>query len=304
MRRTLAIVNPASDNGATARFWPKGRRALENAGLPMEAVMTEGPGHATALARRAGGDGFEVVLYVGGDGTANEVANGLMEVPAGTRPALAALPRGTGGDFPTSLAMATGTEAAAARLLAGRERVIDVAASNYTALDGTQTRRYFLNIADAGIGGYVAERVNRSTKAFGGFASFLYATLAAFWTLDKPDATVAVDGVIVYRGPATSVAVCNGSRFGGGMLMAPEAQPDDGLLDVVVIGDIGKLDLAFNLPRLYRGTHLSHRKVHAFRGKEARIDTRVPAPLEIDGEHPGTTPFHVWIEPGALRVVV
>lgn len=304
MRRTLAIVNPASDNGATARFWPKGRRALEDAGLPMEAAMTEGPGHATALARRAAAEGVEVVLYVGGDGTANEVANGLMEVPAATRPALAALPRGTGCDFPTSLAMATGTDAAAARLLGARERVIDVAASSYTALDGTQTRRYFLNIADAGIGGYVAERVNRTSKAFGGFASFLYATLATFWTLDKPDATVEVDGVIVYRGPATSVAVCNGSRFGGGMLMAPDARPDDGFLDVVVIGDIGKLDLAFNLPRLYRGTHLSHRKVHAFRGKEVHVDTSTAAPLEIDGEHPGMTPFHVWIEPGALRVVV
>lgn len=304
MRRTLAIVNPASDNGSTVRFWPKARRTLEAAGADVDAVMTEGPGHATGLARRAGGDGYQVILYVGGDGTANEVLNGLMEVPAATRPALAALPRGTGGDFPASLAMTRGPEAAAARLLAGRERVIDVAASRFTALDGTQTRRYFLNIADAGIGGYVAERVNRTSKAFGGFASFLYATLATFWTLDKPYATVVVDGETVHRGKTTSVAVCNGSRFGGGMLMAPGAQPDDGFLDVVVIGDIGKIDLALNLPRLYRGTHLSHRKVHSFRGREVHVETPSPAPLEIDGEHPGMTPFHVWIEPGALRVVV
>lgn len=304
MRRTLAIVNPASGNGATARFWPKARRELEAAGAPVDAVLTEGPGHATSLARRAGGDGYEVVLYVGGDGTANEVTNGLMEVPAAARPALAALPRGTGGDFPASLAMAPGAEAAALRLLGDRTRRIDVAASSFTSLDGTQTRRYFLNIADAGIGGYVAERVNRTTKVFGGFASFLYATLATFWTMEKPYATVWVDGETVHRGPATSVAVCNGSRFGGGMLMAPEALPDDGLLDVVVIGDIGKIDLALNLPRLYRGTHLDHRKVHAFRGREVRVDTPAPAPLEIDGEHPGMTPFHVWIEPGALSVVV
>jgi len=304
MRRTLAIVNPASDNGGTARFWPKARRVLEAEGVSMEAAMTKGPGHATALARRAGGDGFEVVLYVGGDGTANEVVNGLMEVPAAARPALAALPRGTGGDFPASLAMVPGPEAAATRLLGDRERIIDVAASSFTALDGTQTRRFFLNIADAGIGGYVAERVNRTSKVFGGFASFLYATLAAFWTLEKPQATVTVDGETVHRGPATSVAVCNGSRFGGGMLMAPDASPDDGLLDIVIIGDIGKLDLAFNLPRLYRGTHLSHRKVHAFRGKEVHVHTVDPAPLEIDGEHPGMTPFHVWVESGALRVVV
>lgn len=304
MRRVIAIVNPASDNGATARFWPKGRRVLEDAGVRLESATTEGPGHATALARRAGGDGFDVVLYVGGDGTANEVANGLMEVPAAVRPALAALPRGTGGDFPTSLAMTPGPEAAAARLLGGRERLIDLAASSFTGLDGIQNRRYFLNIADAGIGGYVAERVNRSTKALGGLVSFLYATLATFWTLDKPYVTVAVDGETVHQGRVTSVAVCNGSRFGGGMLMAPRASPDDGVLDIVIIGDIGRADLALNLPRLYRGTHLSHRKVHSFRGREVHVDTSGPVPLEIDGEHPGMTPFHVWIEPGVLRVVV
>ncbi len=304
MRRILAIVNPASDNGATARFWPKGRRVLEDAGVRLESVMTEGPGHATALARRAGADGFDVVLYVGGDGTANEVANGIMEVPAAMRPAIASLSRGTGGDFPAGLAMAPGPEAAAARLLGGRERLIDVAASSFTGLDGFQNRRYFLNIADAGIGGYVAERVTRSRKMFGGFSSFLYATLASFWTLDKPFATVVIDGEAVHSGRVTSVAVCNGPRFGGGMLIAPSARPDDGLLDTIIIGDIGRLDLALNLPRLYRGTHLSHRKVQAFRGKEVRVDTTLPVPLEIDGEHPGMTPFRVWVEPGALRVVV
>lgn len=86
--------------------------------------------------------------------------------------------------------------------------------------------------------------------------------------------------------------------------MAPRASPDDGVLDIVIIGDIGRVDLALNLPRLYKGTHLSHRKVHAFRGREVHVDTTGPVPLEIDGEHPGMTPFHVWIEPGALRVVV
>ena len=94
MRRTLAIVNPASDNGATARFWPKGRRVLEDAGVRFESVMTEGPGHATALARGAAANGFDVVLYVGGDGTANEVANGLMEVPVAVRPAIACTLKG------------------------------------------------------------------------------------------------------------------------------------------------------------------------------------------------------------------
>jgi diacylglycerol kinase family enzyme len=115
---------------------------------------------------------------------------------------------------------------------------------------------------------------------------------------------VEIDGDRVFSGPATTVAVCNGPRFGGGMLMAPDALPDDALLDVVVIGDVTKTDLALNLPRLYRGTHLSHPKVQAFRGREVKVASEASVPLEIDGEHPGTTPFHVWIEPCALRVVV
>ena len=303
-RPVFAIVNPASDNGSTARFWPRARATLREAGFEVEEVLTEGPGHATALALAAGEQGHRVVLYVGGDGTANEVANGLLKLPTLARPALASLPRGTGGDLAKSLGMAPGAGAAVARLTRGRERTIDVASCTYTGLDGTHTRRFFLNIADAGIGGYVAERVNRSSKAFGGFASFLWATLSVFATMRKPELTLTIDGQVRFAGPATSMAVCNGPRFGGGMLMAPDARPDDGVLDIVVIGDISKGDLALNLPRLYRGTHLTHPKVEAFRGREVVIEAAAPAPLEVDGEHPGTTPFHVWVEPAALRMIV
>jgi len=275
------VVNPAADNGATARYWPKARAELHAAGLSFESALTEGPGHAAALARAAGEAGYDAVLYVGGDGTANEVTNGLMNLPTLARPALAALPRGTGGDFPKSLGLAPGAAAAARRLLAGRERTVDLALARFTGLDGAPARRYFLNIGDVGIGGFVAERVNRTSKM-----------------------TLTVDATRRFAGPATSIAVANGPRFGGGMLMAPGAQPDDGLLDVVVIGDITKVDLALTIHKLYRGTHLSHPKVSVHRGREVLIDTPVPVPLELDGEHPGHSPLHVWVEPAALRVVV
>jgi diacylglycerol kinase (ATP) len=300
----FVIVNPASDNGSTARYWPKAEKTLTGAGLELDVVYTEGPGHASALAQRAGEEGYRIVLYVGGDGTANEVANGLLCVPSSARPALAALPRGTGGDFTKSMGMESGAQPAAERLLRGAERTIDVAVAGFLALTGEHSRRYYLNIADVGLGGFVAERVNRTSKAFGGFASFLYSTVATFWNLDKPEMSVEIDGTTVFVGPATTVAVCNGPRFGGGMLMAPDAQPDDAVLDIILIGDVTKVDLALNLPRLYRGTHLTHPKVHAFRGREVKVTAETDVPLEIDGEHPGTTPFHVWVEPGALRVVV
>jgi diacylglycerol kinase (ATP) len=298
------IVNPAADNGATAGFWRRTRERLRAAGLEFVEMSTEGPGHASALARQAGEKGYGVVLYVGGDGTANEVANGILSLPTLARPTLAALPRGTGGDFPHNMGMQAGTDAALARLLRPQERVVDVVAASYTGFDGDPAHRFFINLADVGIGGFVAERVNRTTKAFGGFASFLWATLATFSTMRKPIVALTVDGVLRYEGPITSVGAANGARFGGGMILAPQAVPDDGLLDFTVIGDITRTELARNLPKLYRGTILTHPKVESWQGTHGVIATAEPAPVEMDGEHTGTTPFEVWVEPGALRILV
>ena len=245
-----------------------------------------------------------MVLYVGGDGTANEVANGILSLPTLARPTLAALPRGTGGDFPHNMGMRPGTDASLARLLTPQERVIDVVAASFTGFDGNRRQRFFINVADVGIGGFVAERVNRTTKAFGGFASFLWATLATFSTMHKPTVALTVDGVLRYEGPVTSVGAANGARFGGGMILAPHAVPDDGLLDFTVIGDITRADLARSLPKLYRGTILTHPKVQSWRGAPGVIATVEPTPVEMDGEHTGTTPFEVWVEPGALRILV
>ena len=269
----LAIVNPASANGATARFWPQAREVISRAGVSFDEAVTAGPGDAVRLARQAGEAGYGVVLYVGGDGTANEVANGVLQLPPEQRPALAALPRGTGADLPKSLRLDPGPEAAAARLLAGNTRQIDAAVATFTGPDGRTVQRYFVNIADAGIGGYVAERVNRTTKTLGGFVSFLWATLVEFVRLHTPDLTLTVDGRVRFSGPAVSVAVCNGPRFGGGMKMAPQAELDDGVFDIVIIADIGTLDLMVSLPRLYRGTHLTHRKVRSLQGTEILVES-------------------------------
>jgi diacylglycerol kinase (ATP) len=300
----FVLVNPVSGHGRTARLWPETRKALTAAGLHFREVMTESPLHAVRLARQAAEDGCRILLYVGGDGTANEVVNGLMQLPEHRRPALAALPRGTGGDFPKGLGMAPGTEAAIARILKGRERRVDVVRSSFTGLDGRPATRCYVNIADAGMGGGVSERVNRTSKRFGGFASFLWATLASLWTYRNPELDVTVDGALRHSGRLLTAVAANGPRFGGGMLMAPRAVQDDGLLDVVIIGDISKPDLLHSLPRLYNGTHLSHPLVTMWRGREMAVSGPLPVPLEIDGEYPGVTPFRAWIEPRALRVVV
>jgi diacylglycerol kinase (ATP) len=300
----VVLVNPASNNGSTARVWPRARKVLTDVGLDFTEFLTTRPGHATELARNAAEQGCRVILYVGGDGTANEVANGIMQLPADDRPALAALPRGTGGDFPKGLGLAPGPEAAAERIVRGKTRRLDIVGSTFVGLDGQPARRYYLNIADAGMGGGVSERVNRSSKRFGGFASFLWSTLASLATYRNPWLEVIVDGATRHSGKALTAVAANGPRFGGGMMMAPHALQDDGLLDVVVIGDISKPDLLRSLPLLYRGTHLSHPLVRMYRGHDVVVESPEVVPLEIDGEYPGVSPFHAWIEPLALQLIV
>jgi diacylglycerol kinase (ATP) len=303
VKSLFVLVNPASNNGSTEREWPNTRRVLGRAGLEFSEALTTHPLHATELARSAALDGHDVILYVGGDGTANEVLNGIMQIPDHQRPALAAFPRGTGGDFPKGMGMAPGADAAVARLLSGHEKCIDVVRCTFVGLDGRPADRYYLNIADAGIGGGVSERVNRSSKRFGGFVSFLWSTLASLLTYENPWLDVWVDGVVRHSGRALTAVAANGPRFGGGMMMAPRALQYDGLLDVILIGDISKPELLRSLPRLYLGTHLSHPAVRMYRGREVLIESPERVPLEIDGEYPGVGPFRARIEPQALRVI-
>lgn len=299
----FAVVNPASAGGSTAAFWPRAEAALRKAGVRLEAVLTQGRGHATTLAREAGERGYKTVLYVGGDGTANEVANGLLQLPPDERPALAALPRSSGGDFPKALGMVRGLEAAVARLLAGRRTSIDVARSSFVGFDDRPVERAFINVADAGLGGLVTERVNSSRKPLGGTIAFLWAILASFWAYKNIPMAITVDGTTVHTGPVATAIVANGSYFGGGVKIAPSATPCDGMLDIVVVGDINKFDLISQVPNIYRGTHIRHPKVSVYRGTQVSVVATDPLPLDLDGEYPGFGPFRVRLDPGALEVI-
>src|ERR687892_779248 len=171
----------------------------------------------------------------------------------------------------------------------GRPRWIDAGRVEYRAWDGSEGSGWFVNAASAGMSGAVARRANASSKALGGKASFLWATLAVFAGWHNTDVTVDVDGER-RDGRMLDVIVSNTAYLGGGMKMCPEAKPDDGLFDVLLIGDISKRDLALTLPKVYRGTHLPHAKAEALRGRTVTVEASVPLPVELDGEQPGTTP--------------
>ena len=302
MGGTVFVVNPASANGSTRRRWPEIAHRAAELGLAGETLMSERPGHARDLARRAAEEGAGLIVVVGGDGTVNEVANGLLALEGG-RPELAVIARGTGTDFVRHFRIPTKLEGAVGVALSGRVRTIDAGRVAFRSWSGEEVEAYFVNSASAGMSGAVAQRANSSSKALGGKASFLYATLAVFARWHASEMEVEVDDER-RSGLLYDAIVANCRYLGGGMAMTPDAEPDDGLFDVLVIGDITRRDLALTLPKVYRGTHLPHPKAEALRGRRVAVRAATPLPVELDGEQPGTTPATFEVVPAALRLRV
>ena len=240
------------------------------------------------------------MVAVGGDGTVNEIVQGLAG-RVGVE--LAVIPRGTGWDFVRTYKIPRRFEDAVAVAREGRVRTIDLGRARYRSWQGDEQASYFANIASAGMSGAIAKRANDTSKALGGKASYLWATFAVFSRWKNGEVRVAVDGER-RTGRMHDVVVANGRYFGGGMMICPAAEPDDGLFDVLLIGDITKRDLALTLPKVYRGTHLPHPKAELLRGRSVSVRSPAPLPIELDGEQPGTTPVRFEVVPKALRLRV
>lgn len=244
--------------------------------------------------------GATLVVAVGGDGTVNEVVNGL----AGTEEAeLAVLPHGTGWDFVRTFGIPRDLEGAVGVALRGETRTIDLGRAAYRTWAGAEARAWFANVASAGISGAIAQRANETSKALGGKISYYWATLAVFLRWQTGELRVTVDGE-TRAGRMIDVMACNGRYLGGGMMMCPEAEPDDGLFDCLLIGDVTKRDLLLTLPKSYRGRHLPHPRLELLRGRTVTVDADEPLPVELDGEQPGTTPARFELVPRALRLRV
>lgn len=303
VKEIMVIVNPASANGATRRKWPAIERQLAAAGLDYDWQFTTGPGDATVMARNALRSGARIIVSVGGDGTTNEVVNGfyLDGVPVNPDAEFGIIPGGTGGDLIRTLGIPKQPAEAIARLMSGAARTIDLGRMTVRQPGGAPVSRLFINVGGVGLDGDTVDRVNHTTKVFGGFVSFLWGVLAALAAYRNKPAAVTVDGQPVADGKAVVVVVANGRYFGGGMHIAPKAAIDDGLFDIVHVGDMGKLELIVNLPRLYAGTHLTHPKVSLFRGRHVAI--RCPgAVVDCDGEVPGVADAEFELLQGALRI--
>lgn len=304
---TVAVVNPASAGGRTRERWPEIARAMRRAGVEFEERVTGAPGEATAAVRAALRAGAARIVAVGGDGTVNEVVNGFFDdggAPLGPDAVLGIVPRGTGADLRRTLAIPTGVEEAVALLARGASRRIDVGRVEWGPPGAGVAPRMFLNIADCGVGGEVVARVNRSRrKGRGGTPVFLYHSLAVLLGYRATRLRIEADGAVVEE-RVRSLVVANGRCFGGGMRIAPDARVDDGLFDVVVIGDLTRAAAVRGVPALYRGRHVGRPGVRVLRARSVEVvPLEEPAPLfDLDGEQVGAAPARITCLPGALRV--
>jgi YegS/Rv2252/BmrU family lipid kinase len=277
----------------TGKRWPELRRRASELGLRGEEVLSEFPGH---LAQVAGESQGSLLVVIGGDGTVNEVVNGV----AGTEAEIAVLPGGTGQDFGRTHGIPRSFDDAVRVALDGATRTIDLGRVELD--DGT--RRFFANVASAGMSGAVARRANAMSKRFGGRATFFYALTREFLAWQNTDVVVELEGGVRREGPMHDVIVANGRFHGGGMKLAPDARQDDGAFDVVTIGDVTKLDFLTTAPKLYSGRYLSHPKVELLRSSSAAISAAEQLPLEVDGEPVGMTPARFEVVPSAVRLRV
>ena len=305
--RTVVIVNPSSQGGRLGRVWRDLADTLGRA-FPFDEVMTEAPGDATRLAREALRGGAERIVAIGGDGTVSETVNGFFDdagVAIAPEASFGLIPFGTGGDFRRTLAIPTETKAAAAVIAANNRRKIDVGRLELTTFANVKRRVMFANIASFGVSGVVDRMVNESSKRLGRL-SFAVAALRATWSYKNQRVQLRFDGGAPLEATINTIAVANGRYFGGAMMIAPNAELDDGLLDVISLGDFTFGDVLANTRRVFKGTHLAMEKVTTRRARviEAEpVDPGAVVELDIDGEPLGKLPARFEVIPAALWMI-
>jgi YegS/Rv2252/BmrU family lipid kinase len=303
--RVRVILNPSAASGAALGRVSEIGATLRRFDLRHEIVLTRARGHAKELARAAREDGVDVIAVVGGDGTLNEVVQAYLgdDGEAVRGPDLALIPSGTGGDFKKTLGMSGALDEAVARIRHGQKRPIDLGVLRLISHAGDERLHAFVNIASFGIGGQVDAIVNGSPKWVGGKAAFFVATLRAMASYKNASVRVKVDGKPWFEGPIFNVAIANGRFFGGGMMIAPHADPSDGRFECVALGDLSRTEVVALSPKIDQGAHLGADGVRVTSGTRVEAEPMHPwasVLLDVDGEQPGRLPVKATLLKGAL----
>lgn len=306
MGSALVVVNPAARRGGCGRNWPRVEAAIRRH-LPDPAIVfTEAPGDATRLVRAGIQRGVEHVIAVGGDGTVNEALNGFVaQDTAAAGVTLSPIPAGTANELCRALGLLQGEDAAFRALAAGNRRLIDMIRVDCEGLDGKPVTRYGYLTASFGAAAEISYRTSASRflKKLGGRFSYFAVTLMVTLTYQHRKVRLAIDEQPVETQTLYAGLCCNAPNGGGGMLLAPMAKMDDGVLDLVTFGDIARSDILLQKPSwLFEGKHIEHPKVSVRHGRRFRIEADADTLVDLDGETIGRLPASIIVLPRSLPV--
>ncbi|NLG80729.1 MAG: diacylglycerol kinase family lipid kinase [Firmicutes bacterium] len=289
--RVKVIVNPMAGRGRAARAIPVICRALEKGKADYDIYVTRGPGDAITAASRAVDEGYEVIAAAGGDGTTNEVANGI----AGREVALGVIPCGSGNDMAISLGIPKDVEKACRVLLSGKMRERDL---------GRVIDRYFVNAVGVGFDATVARVASDDLRwlPVRGAPLYVIAVLKTLADYKACEMLLTVDEKVMTVRPLL-VAVGIGRTYAGGMKIVPDAEPDDGLYDICVVESMGSLETLYNLPKVFTGSHTKMEKATMLRGRYVSIRSSARVPLHMDGEVFVAESMEFTLIPGGLRAI-
>lgn len=301
-----AIVNPAAGGHSIYREWPSISKRLVKNGLLFDYVYTEGAGHAAELAKAAANADYRYLIAVGGDGTVNEVVNGILNSSGSHDTILGIVSAGTTCSFARSVGIPPDPVSSASLLISQNRLSIDVGVVEYKS-KGQHLNRFFVNEADVGFGATVVEASKRLPTYFGRTINYLPHVLGGVGSLlgyKNKRITLRVEEEAEDTCVCAMVVIANGSYFGGGMCIAPDAKPDDGLLDVIIFGDVKKAEMMKIWQMTYNGRHVSHDKVRARQIRSMTMQCDEKILVEADGELLGEGPVSFSVLPSALSIVV
>lgn len=301
---TRAIVNPVAGSRSVTKEWDRIRRKIQQAGLEFDVQFTQYPGHAAEIARQSIENGYRCLLAIGGDGTINEVANGILLSDNPDNTILGVIDAGTTNVFKMSLGLVEENIDSAISWTTHQPMKIDVGLI-HCQRQGKQVKHYFVNEVSVGLPAEVVKKWDRIPDSYNKKLNLFMRTISGVLTLINSKNKRLNINIVNNKatGKFCTVVVANGKYFADGMIIAPNATLDDGLLDSIMVGDISMYDLIRIRPKLYDGTHITHEKFSQTKVSEISIEAEEKLIVEADGDIVGESPVSIKVVPAALNVL-
>lgn len=288
-KKILAVINPVSSGGKTAKIWPNMSNYFKKEINNFSEIYTKKPGDAVRIAKEAVEADYDYLLAVGGDGTVNEIINGMLLIePQKLNTKLIIYAQGTGSDLSRTLKLPKKIDKFINLIKKEKSKKIKVIEANFLNSNKENEKRYFFNIADCGMGAEVAKKLNENKKITSGTLNYTLRIFQVLFSYQNKKVEIWADNKEIYQGYLNSAIIANGNYFGGGIKIAPDADLYSDKLNLILLKNFSKIGIILNLIKGYKGNHLSHPLVESFQAKKIEIKTKDLVELELDGESVGS----------------